>query len=71
MQGASSNKKKAFDPKRRATLFDPISSKDMKSKDKRPTEKPSSKTAVAQPKPEHRDNFLAHFLEGAEAAIDR
>ena len=68
MQSASSNKKKAFDPKRRATLLNQISSKNIKSKDKRPSEKLSSKTAVVQPKSEHRENFFAHSLE-AEAAI--
>jgi len=43
----------------------------MKSKDKRQNEKSSNKTAAAQPKPEHRDNFLADFLEDAETTIER
>ena len=55
-----------FDPARRATLFDPIESKDLKPTEKEKAKKPSAK--AKEPKTaEHQTSFLAEFLETAEA----
>lgn len=62
---------KPFDPARRATLFDPIESKNLKPSEKEKAAEKAKKPVKGkeQKTAEHQTSFLAEFLETAEAEV--